>query len=54
MRTESSEAIAEPTEPEVTDLDEFAGYEDGESYVVCDRTNPKAWIRSDRTTTVSL
>jgi hypothetical protein len=49
MRTEQSETTAEPAERESTDLDEFTGYEDGESYVVCDRTNPKAWIRSDLT-----
>lgn len=53
MRTEQTEAIPEPTEQEITEFDEFAGYEDGDGYVVCDRTNPKAWIRSDRTTTLS-
>ncbi|WP_433623650.1 DUF7331 family protein [Halomicrococcus sp. NG-SE-24] len=53
MYTESREEIAEPREPEVPNLDDFAGYEDGESYVVCDKTNAKAWVRSDVTKTPS-
>ncbi|AFK21150.1 MULTISPECIES: DUF7331 family protein [Haloferax] len=50
MRTESHEVIDELTESKGTDLDDFTGYEDGESYVVCDKTNANAWIRSDVTT----
>lgn len=53
MRTESSETIADTPDATLPDLDEFAGYEDGESYVVCDRENATAWIRSDVTTTLS-
>lgn len=35
------------TAPERTDYDRFADYEDGNDLVVCDRRNPKAWIKSD-------
>ncbi|WP_204357308.1 DUF7331 family protein [Halogeometricum borinquense] len=51
--TESHEKIAEPTESKAPDLDDFTGYEDGESYVVCDKTNANAWIRSDITHSLS-
>lgn len=37
----------------VPDLDEYASYEDGDQYVICDRANANAWIRSDVTTTLS-
>lgn len=37
----------------IPDLDEYASYEDGDRYVICDRSNAKAWIRSDVTTTLS-
>ncbi|ADQ66220.1 hypothetical protein C499_09489 [Halogeometricum borinquense DSM 11551] len=47
--TESHEKIAESTESKAPDLDDFTGYEDGASYVVCDKTNANAWIRSDIT-----
>ncbi|PYZ02578.1 hypothetical protein C8039_01835 [Halogeometricum sp. wsp3] len=45
--TESHEKIAEPTESKAPDLDDFTGYEDGESYVVCDKTNAY-WIIGHR------
>lgn len=41
---------AAPPEP---DHEGFTGYEDGDSYVVCDRKNPNAWIRSDVTERLS-
>ncbi|RRJ32182.1 DUF7331 family protein [Halocatena pleomorpha] len=37
----------------VPDLDEYASYEDGDRYVICDRSNANAWIRSDSPTTLS-
>lgn len=33
--------------PEVNSLDRYASYEEGNSVVVCDRKNAKAWIKSD-------
>lgn len=33
-----------PSEP---DFDRFTSYEDGNDLVICDRKNPKAWIKSD-------
>lgn len=52
MRTESTETAAEAATPEYNDLDEFVGYEDGERHVVCDKTNPKAWISAEETRTI--
>lgn len=31
-------------------LDGVASYEDDDAFVVCDRKNPRAWIRSDAVT----
>jgi hypothetical protein len=31
-------------------LEGVASYEDGDAFVVCDRKNPQAWIRSDAVT----
>lgn len=49
MRTEQTEVEIEPATPEYNDLNDFASYEDGERLVVCDRTNPKAWISAETT-----
>lgn len=49
MSRESLDETAEPTEPRVLELDDVTGYVDGERYVVCEKTNAKAWIRSDVT-----
>jgi homogentisate 1,2-dioxygenase len=35
--------------PESPDLDRYADYEDGAALVICDRTNPRAWLRADTT-----
>jgi hypothetical protein len=45
---------AEPAqaEPDRKDFDDYASYEDGDSLVVCDRTNANAWVKSDVTTSV--
>lgn len=40
----------EQTAPEQHDFDRFASYQDGDAHVICDRTNPKAWIKSDTVT----
>lgn len=32
-----------------TDFDEYASYEEDDSLVVCDRTDPNAWVKSDVT-----
>jgi hypothetical protein len=37
--------------PDRTDFDEYASYEEGDSLVVCDRTNANAWVKSDVTVT---
>jgi hypothetical protein len=34
-------------EPEVNSLDRYASYDEGDSVVVCDRKNAKAWLKSD-------
>ncbi len=39
------------TAPDPIDLDDYAAYEDGTSMVICDRTNPTAWIRAATATT---
>jgi hypothetical protein len=36
--------------PPTDDLDGVASYEDDDAFVVCDRKNPQAWIRSDAVT----
>lgn len=41
------------TDSSLPDLDEYASYEDGDRYVICDRSNANAWIRSDVTTPIS-
>lgn len=50
MHTEQHEALAEPAVPQRNDLKEFTSYQDGDGLVICDKQNPKAWIRSDETT----
>ncbi|WP_205427727.1 hypothetical protein [Halorussus sp. MSC15.2] len=37
------------TEPDRTDFDDYASYEENDSLVVCDRQNPNAWVKSDVT-----
>ena len=34
-------------EPQFNSLDRYASYEEGDSVVICDRKNAKAWIKSD-------
>lgn len=41
---------AEPNERPASDLDGVASYEDGDAFVVCDRKNTQAWIRSNTVT----
>lgn len=36
-----------------TDFDRYTSYDDEGSLVICDRTNPSAWIRSDETESLS-
>lgn len=43
---------AEYEDPPSDDLDDVASYEDGDSLVICDRKNAKAWIESDAATTL--
>jgi hypothetical protein len=38
-------------DPDPIDLDDYAAYRDGTALVICDRTNPNAWIRAERGTT---
>lgn len=46
---ESTAIEAVDPEPALPDLDGYACYEDGDHFVVCDRENPNAWVRSDLT-----
>lgn len=43
---ETSQAASQPTDR----YDQYTAYEDDGALVVCDRTNPRAWIRSATTT----
>jgi len=47
-----SRSTRSDSEPEPATLDRYAGYEDGDGFVVCDRRDARAWLRSD--TVVSL
>jgi len=40
-------------DPDPIDLDDYAAYEDGAALVICDRTNPNAWIRAERAATTT-
>lgn len=42
----------EQSAPEKPEFDRFASYEDGDDLVICDRKNPKAWIKSDTVSSV--
>lgn len=48
MRTREDILDVETT-PEVPDLEDVTSYEDGDATVICDRTNPNAWVRSTGT-----
>lgn len=48
-RTRSQTTAEVPERPE---LENCTCYEEGDDLVICDRQNPKAWVKSD--TTVSL
>lgn len=51
MRRETTEATTRTTaEPSTDRYDQYTAYEDDGALVVCDRTNPRAWIRSATTT----
>lgn len=51
MRTETEQRTVPEAEPSnEPDFDRFASYDDDGALVVCDRKNPRAWIRSDATT----
>lgn len=49
MREEVFDVEADQLVQDVDDFADFTSYEDGTGYVICDRTNPKAWISSDET-----
>lgn len=46
MRERTQIADVEQAAPESVELDQFASYEDDDGFVICDRKNPKAWIKS--------
>lgn len=50
MREQAQITDVEQSAPEKPDFDSFASYEDGDDLVICDRKNPKAWIKSDTST----
>jgi hypothetical protein len=41
-------------DPDPVDLDDYAAYDDGGTLVLCDRTNPRAWIRVGTAATTTL
>lgn len=46
-RADVARESIDQTEAPLEDLSDVTGHEDGDSYVVCEKSNPKAWIRSD-------
>lgn len=52
MDTPSSEVTVPQTVPDRPDLEQYVSYEDGDDVVICDRTEPASWLRSDHTVTV--
>lgn len=52
MHDQVTTADVDLTELEPTDFDQFADYEDGDDLVICDRKNPRAWIKSDSVTRI--
>lgn len=53
MRTEVDSEHPGEVAQHGEDLPDLTGYEDGDSYVVCEKTNPNAWVRSDETADLS-
>lgn len=53
MRQRKRDAAADGYGPAEDNSDWYTSYESGDSLVVCDRENPTAWIRSDRTETLT-
>jgi hypothetical protein len=53
MRTNTHSQARADAATSSDDLEDVTGYEDGDSYVVCEKSNPNAWIRADVTTTLS-
>lgn len=49
MRERTKQVEVERVEPQITELEQFASYEDGDGVVICDRKAPNAWVRSDTT-----
>lgn len=49
MDTHPTEATTESTVPDRPDLEDVTSYEEGDALVVCDRSVPSAWLRSDHT-----
>lgn len=45
-KRQTSVQRATPEQNEI-DYDRFAEYEDGDATVICDRKDPRAWIKSD-------
>lgn len=55
MRSHSTErAITAAEPPNRPDFDRYASYEADGALVVCDRKDPRAWIRSSVTTTLDV
>lgn len=50
MREQAQIPDVEQLPPEKPDFEHVASYEDGDDLVICDRMNPKAWIKSDTVT----
>lgn len=50
MQEQARTTDVDQENPKKPDYDRFASYEDGNDVVICDRKNPKAWIKSDTVT----
>ncbi len=47
MRKQTQSVNVTEAKPAETHLDKVASYEDEDGFVICDRKNPKAWVKSD-------
>lgn len=54
MNDQAKAVDIDSTEPATTDFDRFADYKDGDDVVICDRENPKAWIKSDTVSRIDV
>lgn len=54
MRQNTHHVDADWPELEHRSLEQYTNYEDDGTLVICDRENPKAWIRSTETASIDV